>query len=109
MISSAKENWHERFDAEWYLKRNPDVAQTGTDPLEHFLRHGLQEGRAPNAAEEREDNLPVPVPEASVATAATQSPKAVAQAPIRSNKLNLTFPASLVYERLSSTYFWRRK
>jgi chromosome segregation ATPase len=35
------------FDAEAYLQRYPDVAAEGFDPLEHFLRHGLQEGRVP--------------------------------------------------------------
>ncbi|MGA9996517.1 MAG: glycoside hydrolase family 99-like domain-containing protein [Pyrinomonadaceae bacterium] len=36
------------FDAEWYLRENPDVAQTGLDPLEHYLRLGANEGRAPH-------------------------------------------------------------
>ena len=35
------------FDAEWYLKVNPDVAGTGLGPVAHFLRHGLIEGRRP--------------------------------------------------------------
>jgi glycosyltransferase involved in cell wall biosynthesis len=50
----TEEDWSSRFDAEWYAKRNPDVARSGMDPLEHFLRHGLKEGRKPNAAEARE-------------------------------------------------------
>lgn len=33
------------FDAEWYLKRYPDVAACGADPLEHYLKYGLSEGR----------------------------------------------------------------
>ncbi len=36
------------FDAAFYLRENPDVAQAGLDPLEHYLRHGAQEGRPPN-------------------------------------------------------------
>jgi len=36
------------FDAEWYLERNPDVATSGKNPLDHYLRWGEQEGRAPN-------------------------------------------------------------
>lgn len=33
------------FDPAIYLKANPDVAVSGADPLEHFLRHGIAEGR----------------------------------------------------------------
>ncbi|GEO98938.1 glycosyltransferase [Methylobacterium haplocladii] len=33
------------FNAGWYLSRNPDVAASGQDPLDHFLRHGAREGR----------------------------------------------------------------
>lgn len=33
------------FDAARYLAANPDVAQAGMDPLEHYLRHGHQERR----------------------------------------------------------------
>ena len=36
------------FDAEWYLKRYPDVAEAGQDPLEHFVDHGWRESRDPN-------------------------------------------------------------
>lgn len=36
----------EGFDSSVYLKLNPDVAAAGVDPVEHFLRHGAQEGRA---------------------------------------------------------------
>lgn len=33
------------FDGEDYLRRNPDVAATGADPLRHYLGHGIREGR----------------------------------------------------------------
>ena len=33
------------FDAAWYLKRYPDVARLGLDPVEHFTIHGRLEGR----------------------------------------------------------------
>jgi len=33
------------FDAESYLEKNPDVASAGEDPLLHYVRHGLREGR----------------------------------------------------------------
>jgi glycosyltransferase involved in cell wall biosynthesis len=36
------------FDAAYYLRENPDVAEAGLDPLEHYLRHGAEEGRKPN-------------------------------------------------------------
>ena len=37
------------FDEKYYLLWNPDVAVSGTDPLEHFLTYGWREGRNPNA------------------------------------------------------------
>ncbi|MCR6663408.1 MAG: CDP-glycerol glycerophosphotransferase family protein [Luteimonas sp.] len=35
------------FDSAGYLQRNPDVAESGIDPLEHFVADGAREGRAP--------------------------------------------------------------
>lgn len=35
------------FDEKWYLNRYPDVGLVGIDPLEHFLRIGVQLGRDP--------------------------------------------------------------
>lgn len=37
------------FDPDHYRRQNPDVAALGTDPLEHFVRHGWKEERAPSA------------------------------------------------------------
>ncbi len=37
------------FDAEWYLKAHPDVAQAGIDPLQHYQQYGIRAGWAPNA------------------------------------------------------------
>lgn len=34
------------FDPAWYLRVNPDVAEAGMDPWEHFTRYGFAEGRA---------------------------------------------------------------
>lgn len=34
------------FDAQAYLKNNPDVAAAGVDPYEHYLQYGRSEGRA---------------------------------------------------------------
>lgn len=33
------------FDGQSYLNINPDVAESGMDPLEHYIRHGIDEGR----------------------------------------------------------------
>ncbi|WP_455957628.1 hypothetical protein [Methylorubrum aminovorans] len=37
------------FDKDFYLSRNPDVAKSGTNPLQHYLEHGWREGREPSA------------------------------------------------------------
>ncbi|MCJ2135295.1 glycosyltransferase [Methylobacterium sp. J-026] len=44
-------------DPAWYLARYEDVAQTGTDAVEHFVLYGHAEGRFPNAAFEARDAL----------------------------------------------------
>lgn len=36
------------FDPEWYLESNPDVAESGINPLEHYYFNGFKEGRSPN-------------------------------------------------------------
>ncbi len=36
-------------DARWYLERYPDVRAARADPVRHFLRFGIREGRQPNA------------------------------------------------------------
>ncbi|MCA0246933.1 MAG: glycosyltransferase [Proteobacteria bacterium] len=36
------------FDRDWYLDMYRDVAASGGDPLEHYLMHGVAEGRNPN-------------------------------------------------------------
>jgi len=33
------------FDAAWYLERYTDIAQSGVDPLDHYVNHGGFEGR----------------------------------------------------------------
>ncbi|WP_143814350.1 hypothetical protein [Novilysobacter spongiicola] len=35
------------FDPTWYLDTYPDVAESGIDPVEHYLLHGAAEGRDP--------------------------------------------------------------
>jgi hypothetical protein len=36
------------FDAAWYIRRYPDIAAAGVNPLQHFIAHGATEGRDPN-------------------------------------------------------------
>jgi glycosyltransferase involved in cell wall biosynthesis len=36
------------FDAEWYVITNPDVAENGGNPLEHYVFNGVKEGRSPS-------------------------------------------------------------
>ena len=31
------------FDSRWYLERNPDVADSGVNPLAHYLEQGAAE------------------------------------------------------------------
>lgn len=33
------------FDAALYIRKYPDVVRAGTDPLHHYVSHGLEEGR----------------------------------------------------------------
>ncbi len=35
-------------DRDWYLEHYPDVARAGIEPLAHFARYGIGEGRQPN-------------------------------------------------------------
>ena len=35
------------FDTGWYLERYPDVAESGIDPVVHYVRFGAKEGRDP--------------------------------------------------------------
>lgn len=36
------------FFPSWYLETYPDVAATGVDPIQHYVRHGASEGRDPS-------------------------------------------------------------
>lgn len=36
------------FDADWYLRRYPDVAASGVDPFRHYVKYGAAEGRDPS-------------------------------------------------------------
>ena len=38
----------EFFDAEWYLKNNPDVEASGMDPARHYALHGVVSNRNPS-------------------------------------------------------------
>jgi lipopolysaccharide biosynthesis protein/glycosyltransferase involved in cell wall biosynthesis len=37
------------FDRDWYVATYRDVAESGVDPLEHYIRYGAAEGRAPHS------------------------------------------------------------
>lgn len=37
------------FDADYYCKTYPDIAEAGVDPLEHWINTGVREGRDPSA------------------------------------------------------------
>ncbi len=39
------------FDPNAYLEQNPDIVESGVDPLEHFIMFGLAEGRMLSATE----------------------------------------------------------
>jgi hypothetical protein len=39
---------HPLFDAAFYLRKYPDVAASGVNPLFHYLLHGAAEGRKPH-------------------------------------------------------------
>lgn len=45
-------NWlamvEELVDSDWYLWKNPDVAESGIDAVTHFFHHGINENRSPN-------------------------------------------------------------
>lgn len=36
------------FDEKWYLKQYPEVAESGMDPLQHYLEIGWKEGKNPS-------------------------------------------------------------
>ncbi|WP_444939903.1 glycoside hydrolase family 99-like domain-containing protein [Microbulbifer sp. ZKSA004] len=36
------------FNDNWYMENNPDVAESGINPLVHFYYHGFREGRNPS-------------------------------------------------------------
>src|SRR6185436_19612413 len=38
------------FDTSYYLASNPDVAQSGVNPLVHYALYGWKAGRAPSLA-----------------------------------------------------------
>ena len=38
----------EFFDAEWYIKNNPDVLSAKMDPAYHYVVHGVKSGRNPS-------------------------------------------------------------
>jgi hypothetical protein len=43
---------HAGFNPAWYIAAHDDLRDSGVDPYRHYIRHGVAEGRAPNAAME---------------------------------------------------------
>lgn len=37
------------FDGRWYLQSYPDVAESGIEPIIHYVDYGASEGRNPNS------------------------------------------------------------
>jgi GT2 family glycosyltransferase len=50
-IRKRRKRWIDSigFDRDWYLKRYPDIAKAGIDPLNHYVSYGKLEGRKKNA------------------------------------------------------------
>jgi hypothetical protein len=46
-IRKRRKRWIARigFDQKWYLHEYPEVGSSGIDPLDHYLRFGVEEGR----------------------------------------------------------------
>ena len=36
------------FDAQWYSTHYEDVKKSGINPMRHYIKYGVREGRAPN-------------------------------------------------------------
>ena len=47
-LLERKSSMDEFFDAEFYLKEYPEVANVRIDPLHHYLEYGWREGRIPS-------------------------------------------------------------
>lgn len=43
MAKSPVVHKHDIFNSLWYLAPNSDIAESGADPWQHFLQHGLAE------------------------------------------------------------------
>lgn len=50
ILNNRKRLVRHLFDEEYYLAHNPDIAQAGIDPLEHYLNFGEKEERWPQAS-----------------------------------------------------------
>lgn len=57
------------FETQYYLDTNPDVAESGVNPLLHFVRHGRTEGRRTSCPPSDEGQVEQPL-DASVTTSA---------------------------------------
>ena len=48
MIRTVERKLRKLFDAEFYLRTNPDVAAARMDPLKHYVKYGAAERRQPH-------------------------------------------------------------
>jgi O-antigen biosynthesis protein len=46
-LAERKSTRNKGFDEQWYVSQNPEVASSGLTPLEHYQRHGKQQGLHP--------------------------------------------------------------
>jgi GT2 family glycosyltransferase/chemotaxis protein histidine kinase CheA len=49
ILAQNQNAFRKAFDAEWYVEKYPDVGASGMDPYQHYVEHGLTEGRLPSA------------------------------------------------------------
>jgi|SRR5580704_3399894 tetratricopeptide (TPR) repeat protein len=53
VLDLLRDTIEKTFNSEGYLRLNPDIAQAGMNPLDHYLRYGLSEGRVDSEASSR--------------------------------------------------------
>jgi len=47
MLARFRQDVSDTFDVNFYLGQNPDIAEDGVDPIEHYFSFGWKEGRDP--------------------------------------------------------------
>ncbi|MDO8262471.1 MAG: glycosyltransferase [Gallionella sp.] len=49
VLAQDQNVFQKTFDAEWYVKKYPDIDKPGIDPYQHYIHYGVTEGRHPSA------------------------------------------------------------